>query len=334
MKVMTALFSPTDAVRRAEELREAGASGVFTFEGPHDVFTPLVLASQVGGLDLMSNVAIAFPRNPIQLAHQAHDLQTLSEGRFVLGLGTQIRAQIEKRYGTEFDRPVERMKDLVGALRAIFHTWATGERLDFRGEFYRHTLMTPTFVPPPTPYGPPPIYLGALGPRLTRAAAEVADGLLVMPFGTTRFLREHTMTNVRAGLAAAGRSEEEFEVVPEVIVSVTDGQNDDDDHMSTRRLLAFYGSTPAYKPVLDAHGWGDLQPELNAMSKQGRWQEMTTLISDEILHTIAACGSPAEVAAHVRDRVDGVGDRVCLYQTGPIATDALAQIVDELASRP
>lgn len=334
MKVMTALFTPTDTVRRAEELREAGASGVFTFEGPHDVFTPLVLASQVSGLDLMSNVAIAFPRNPIQLAHQAHDLQTLSEGRFVLGLGTQIRAQIEKRYGAEFDRPVERMKDLVGALRAIFHTWATGERLNFRGEFYRHTLMTPTFVPPPTPYGPPPIYLGALGPRLTRAAAEVADGLLVMPFGTTRFLHEHTMPRVRAGLAAAGRSEEEFEVVPEVIVSVTDGQNDDDDHMSTRRLLAFYGSTPAYRPVLDAHGWGDLQPELNAMSKQGRWQEMTSLISDEILHTIAACGTPAEVAAHVRDRVDGVGDRVCLYQTRPIATDALAQIVDELAGRP
>ncbi|WP_271799410.1 TIGR03617 family F420-dependent LLM class oxidoreductase [Dietzia maris] len=334
MKVMTALFSPTDAVRRAEELKEAGASGVFTFEGPHDVFTPLVLASQVGGLDLMSNVAIAFPRNPIQLAHQAHDLQTISEGRFILGLGTQIRAQIEKRYGAEFDRPVERMKDLVGALRAIFHTWATGERLDFRGEFHRHTLMTPTFVPPPTPYGPPPIYLGALGSRLTRAAAEVADGLLVMPFGTTRFLHEHTMPRVRAGLAAAGRSEEEFEVVPEVIVSLTDGQNDDDDHMSTRRLLAFYGSTPAYRPVLDAHGWGDLQPELNAMSKQGRWQEMTSLISDEILHTIAACGTPAEVAAHVRDRVDGVGDRVCLYQTGPIATDALAQIVDELAGRP
>ena len=330
---MTALFSPVDAVRRAGELREAGASGVFTFEGPHDVFTPLVLASQVGGLDLMSNVAIAFPRNPIQLAHQAHDLQQLSEGRFILGLGTQVRAQIEKRYGAEFDRPVERMKELVGALRAIFDTWATGERLNYRGEFYRHTLMTPTFVPPPTPYGPPPIYLGALGPRLTRATAEVADGLLVMPFGTTRYLHEHTMPCVRAGLAAAGRSEADFEVVPEVIVSVADGQNDDD-HLSTRRLLAFYGSTPAYRPVLDAHGWGDLQPELNAMSKQGRWQEMTSLISDEVLHTIAACGTPAEVAAHVRERVDGVGDRVCLYQTGPIATDALAQIVDELAGRP
>lgn len=330
MKVMTALFGPTDAVHRAEALREAGASGVFTFEGPHDVFTPLVLASQVAGLDVMSNVAIAFPRNPIQLAHQAHDLQTLSGGRFILGLGTQVRAQIEKRYGAAFDRPVERMSELVGALRAVFDTWATGERLDFRGEFYRHTLMTPTFVPGPTPYGPPPIYLGALGPRLTRAAAEVADGLLVMPFGTTRFLREHTLPAVRAGLAAAGRREEDFEVVPEVIVSVATGR--DDDHLSTRRLLAFYGSTPAYRPVLDAHGWGDLQPELNAMSKQGRWQEMTSLISDDILHTIAACGTPAEVAAHVRDRVEGVSDRLCLYQTGPIATDALAQIVDALAA--
>lgn len=331
MKVMTALFGPSDAVHRAEALKEAGASGVFTFEGPHDVFTPLVLASQVNDLDVMSNVAIAFPRNPIQLAHQAHDLQLLSEGRFILGLGTQVRAQIEKRYGTEFDRPVERMKEQVGALRAIFDTWATGERLDFRGEYYRHTLMTPTFVPPPNPFGPPPIYLGALGPRLTRATAEVADGLLVMPFGTRKFLHENTMPAVRAGLAAAGRSEEDFEVVPEVIVSVATGR--DDDHLSTRRLLAFYGSTPAYRPVLDAHGWGDLQPELNAMSKQGRWQEMTSLISDEILHTIAACGTPAEVAAHVRARVDGVSDKLCLYQTGPIATDALAEIVDALGGQ-
>lgn len=328
MKVMTALFGPADAVHRAEALKEAGASGVFTFEGPHDVFTPLVLASQVRGLDVMSNVAIGFPRNPIQLAHQAHDLQSLSEGRFILGLGTQVRAQIEKRYGAEFDRPVERMTELVGALRAIFDTWATGERLNFRGEYYRHTLMTPTFVPPPSPYGSPPIYLGALGPRLTRAAGEVADGLLVMPFGSKKFLHESTMPAVRAGLAASGRSEADFEVVPEVIVSVATGR--DDDHVSTRRLLAFYGSTPAYKPVLDAHGWGDLQPELNAMSKQGRWQEMSSLISDEILHTIAACGTPAEVAAHVRDRVDGISDRLCLYQTGPIATDALAEIVDAL----
>ena len=144
---MTALFGPIDAIEQARALRDAGASGVFTFEGPHDVFTPLTLASTVGGLDLMTNVAIAFPRNPIHLAHQAIDHQLLSEGRFALGLGTQIRTQIEKRFGADFDRPVARMTELVAALRAIFGAWETGERLDFRGEYYRHTLMTPTFSP-------------------------------------------------------------------------------------------------------------------------------------------------------------------------------------------
>ena len=321
---MTALFGPTDVVDRAALLREAGASGVFTFEGPREVFTPLVLASTVKGLDLMTNVAIALPRNPIQLAHQANDLQEISEGRFILGLGTQIRAQVEKRYGAEFDHPVARIKEMVGALRAIFATWNDGERLDFRGEYFRHTLMTPTFNPGPNPFGPPPIYLGALGPRMTRATAEVADGLLVMPFGSKKYLHEKTMPAVREGLAAAGRDVDDLAVVPEIIVSVGE------DHSSTRMLLAFYGSTPAYRPVLDAHGWGDLQPELNAMSKQGRWQEMSTLIDDEVLHTIAACGTPAEVAAHIRDRVDGISDRICLYQPGPIAVEALAEIIDAL----
>lgn len=329
MKILTALFGPTDAVERAGALREAGAAGVFTFEGPHDVFAPLTLASTVGGLDLMTNVAIAFPRNPIQLAHQAYDHQTLSGGRFTLGLGTQIRTQIEKRYGASFDQPVARMRELVEALRAIFATWQGGERLDFRGEFYRHTLMTPTFNPGPNPFGPPPIYVGALGPRLTRATAEVADGLLVMPFGSTKFLGEATMPAVREGLAcrADSAARSEFAVVPEVIVSAGD------DHEATRRLLAFYGSTPAYRPVLDIHGWGDLQPELHALTKQGRWAEMGALITDEVLHTIAACGTPRQIAEHIRLRAEAAGgsETVCLYQPGPIAVDVLAAVVDELS---
>ncbi|KHO27618.1 TIGR03617 family F420-dependent LLM class oxidoreductase [Mycolicibacterium setense] len=325
---MTALFGPQDAIERARALREAGASGVFTFEGPHDVFTPLTLAATVGGLDLMTNVAIAFPRNPIHLAHQAIDHQILSGGRFTLGLGTQIRTQIEKRFGAEFDRPVERMSELLGALRAIFAAWDTGERLNFRGEYYRHTLMTPTFTPRDNPYGPPPIYVGALGPRLTRATAQFADGLLVMPFGSKRFLQEATLPAVREGLTAAGRDEAELAIVPEIIVSAASEK--DPNHDAARRLLAFYGSTPAYRPVLDVHGWGDLQPELNALSKQGRWQEMGSLIDDDVLHTIAACGSPADIAAHIRDRVAGVSDRICLYQPGPIEVDSLAQIVDAL----
>ncbi|MDX1874448.1 TIGR03617 family F420-dependent LLM class oxidoreductase [Mycolicibacterium sp. 120266] len=325
---MTALYGPTDAIERARELRDAGASGVFTFEGPHDVFTPLTLASTVGGLELMTNVAIGFPRNPIHLAHQAIDHQILTGGRFTLGLGTQIRTQIEKRFGADFDRPVQRMTELVAALRAIFTTWSTGERLNFQGEFYRHTLMTPTFTPRDNPYGPPPIYVGALGPKLTRAVAEHADGLLVMPFGSKRFLNEVTMTAVDAGLSAAGRGRADLAIVPEIIVSVSSDTNPD--HAATRQLLAFYGSTPAYRPVLEAHGWGDLQPELNALSKQGRWAEMGALIDDDVLHTIAACGTPAEVAAHIADRVRGVSDRVCIYQPGPIAVDSLAQIVDAL----
>ena len=324
---MTALFGPTDAIDRARALQEAGAAGVFTFEGPHDVFAPLTLASTVGGLDLMTNVAIAFPRNPIHLAHQAIDHQLLSDGRFILGLGTQIRTQIEKRFGADFDKPVARMTELVGALRAIFDTWTTGERLTFQGEFYRHTLMTPTFTPKSIPHGPPPIYVGALGPRLTRAVAETADGLLVMPFGSKRYLHEATLPKVDEGLTASGRTRADFAVVPEIIVSVAD---EDPTHASARQLLAFYGSTPAYRPVLEVHGWGDLQPDLHALSKQGRWQEMGGLIDDEVLHTIAACGTPKEIAAHIRDRVDGVSEQVCVYQPAPMRADSLGQIVDAL----
>jgi probable F420-dependent oxidoreductase len=328
---MTALFGPTGAIDRARSLRDAGASGVFTFEGPHDPFVPLTLASMVSDLDIMTNVAIAFPRNPIQLAHQANDLQLISSGRFILGLGTQVRPQIEKRYGVDFDKPVARMTEMVAALRAIFACWSSGERLNFRGEYYRHTLMTPTFNPGPNPYGPPPIYLGALGPRLTRATAEVADGLLVMPFGSRKYLHERVMPAVREGLVASGRTVSDFAVIPEIIVS--SGANVAEREIadaSARRLLAFYGSTPAYRPVLAVHGWDDLQPELNALSKQGRWQEMGGLIDDEMLHTIAACGTPAEVAKHIRDRVAGVSERICLYQPAPIGVDSLAEIVDAL----
>lgn len=331
MKVLTALSGLSGVVDQARELRDAGVRGVFTFEGPHDVFAPLTLAAGVGGLDLMTNVAIAFPRNPIHLAHQANDHQLLSGGRFVLGLGTQIRAQIEKRFGVAFDHPVDRMVELIAALRAVFESWNTGARLDFRGDYYRHTLMTPTFSPGPNPYGAPPIYVGALGPRLTRAAAEHADGLLVMPFSTKRFLHQSTMAAVRDGLQRAGRDRDELAVVPEVIVATgaTDAERQTAE-AATRMLLGFYASTPAYAPVLAAHGWQDLQPELNALSKQGDWAQMGALIDDEILHTIAACGTPAQVAAHIRDRVDGISDTVCVYQAAPVAPALIGEIVSAL----
>lgn len=334
MKIHAALYGLHDAAARTRQLAALGVDGVFTFEGPHDVFTPLALAATVDGVDLMTNVAIAFPRNPIHLAHQANDLQLLSEGRFRLGLGTQIRPQIEKRFGSSFDHPVDRMAELVGALRAIYSCWNEGTRLAFRGDYYQHTLMTPMFSPGPNPHGPPPIYIGALGPRLTRKVAEVADGLLVMPFSSGRFFRERTLPEVQRGLETGGRDRSALSIVPEVIVAV--GRNDEEQAIAdagTRFLLGFYGSTPSYRPVLDLHGWGDAQPELNSLSKQGRWDEMANVIDDTMLATIAARGTPAEVAAEIVDRVGDEADELCIYLPYAASDDALGELIDELHGR-
>lgn len=334
IRVWTALFSPIGAVAQTTALRDAGVSGVFTFEGPHDVFTPLVLASQVDDVDLMTNVAIAFPRNPIHVAHQANDLQLLSDGRFRLGLGTQIRPQIEKRFGADFDRPVGRMVEFVAALHAIFDSWETGARLDFDGDFYRHRLMTPTFSPPPNPHCRPPIMVGALGPQLTRAVARHCDGLLIMPFTSDRFVRESILPRVAAGLADAGRTAAEFTIMPEIIVATGRDENEYDTAVTAaRRLLSFYGSTPAYRPVLDLHGYGDLQPELNRLSKIGRWDEMPGLIDDGLLDTIVARGTPVQVAERVHARIAGIADEVALYQPFPLATGTLGEVLDALSVR-
>jgi probable F420-dependent oxidoreductase len=277
-------------------------------------------------------VAIAFPRNPVQLAHQAYDLQLLSKGRFSLGLGSQVRAQVEKRYGASFDRPIARMRELVAALRAIFATWETGDRLDFRGEFTAHTLMPPTFNPGPNPFGMPPIAIGGLGPQMVRLAAEVADGLLVMPFNTSRHFRQRTLPAIEEGLVRGGRTRSELTVTGEVIVCCG---RDDTEMEAARRgarwLLAFYASTPAYRPVLEVEGWEDLQPELNKLSKSGRWEEMPNMIDDTMLATLAAVGSPKEVGGLIADRFGGLVDRVGFYTPYSVPEDTLGELVDVLA---
>lgn len=332
MRFDTQLAGLEDAARHARRLVDIGVDGAFTFEGPHDVFTPLVLAAGAGTtLELATNVAIAFPRNAVQLAHQAWDLQLLSKGRFTLGLGSQIRAQVEKRYGAEFDRPIARMRECVGALRAIFATWETGERLDFRGEFTSHTLMPPTFNPGPHPFGPPPIALGGLGPQMVSLAAEVADGILVMPFNTGAHLRTRTLPAVAAGLVRGGRVRSDVTVTGEVIVCC----GRDEAELETARaagrwLLSFYASTPAYRPVLEVEGWEDLQPELKALSKAGRWDEMPGRIDDTMLAALAAVGSPGQVATQIMDRFGGLVDRVGFYTPYLVEEATLAALVDEL----
>lgn len=325
MRLDVQLDARPDAVaERARELVGAGVDGLFTFEGPHDVFLPLAVAAQVVETDLMTNVAIAMPRSPMHLAHAAWDLQLMSRGRFRLGLGSQIKVHVEKRYGATWSPPAARMREIVLAVRAILTAWQDGTRLDFVGEHTRHTLMPPTFVPGPNPWGPPPVLLGALGPLMTRTAAEVADGLLVMPFHSHRHVRQRTLPAVAEGLAAAGRRE--VAIYPQAIVAT--GRTPDEQAAAdagVRALLAFYGSTPAYRPVLDAEGWGDLQPQLNALSKTGDLAAMVALVTDEMLETLAVRGTPADCAAELDRRFGDLTDRVCCYFPGydaPLASIA------------
>ncbi|WP_395690822.1 TIGR03617 family F420-dependent LLM class oxidoreductase [Nocardioides sp.] len=323
---------PDEASRRARELAATGVAGLFTFEGPHDVFLPLAVAAEAVDVDLMTNVAIAIPRSPMHLAHAAYDLQLLSQGRFRLGLGSQVRPHIEHRYGATWDRPAARMRESVLAIKAILTAWQEGSRLDFRGEFTRHTLMPPTFVPGPNPYGVPPVLLGALGPVMTRTAAEVADGLLVMPFHSHRHFRERTLPAVDAGLEAAGRTRADLAIQPQAIVAM--GRTEEElaaASVGVRGLLAFYGSTPAYRPVLDVEGWADVQPELNRLSKQGDWAAMFGLVTDEMLETLAVRGTPEECAAEIRRRFGDVAERVCAYFPGYDAPlDQVSALADAL----
>jgi len=335
VKIDTQLTGFVTAAEDARRLEDLGLDGAFTFEGPHDVFTPLIMAAgATTTLQLISNVAIAFPRNPVQLAHQAYDLQLLSKGRFTLGLGTQVRAQIEKRYGAEFERPVARMREKVAALRAILGSWETGARLEFRGEFSTHTLMPPTFNPGPNPYGPPAIAIGGLGPQMVGLAAEVADGLLVMPFNTAAHFRGRTLPAIERGLERAERDRSALEVTAEVIVCCGRSEAEmEAARTGVRWLLAFYASTPAYRPVLEVEGWEAVQPELNGLSKAGRWDEMPARIDDLMLSQLAAVGSPTEVAATIVDRFGGLVDRVAFYTPYRVSDGTIAEIVGALRSR-
>jgi probable F420-dependent oxidoreductase len=314
--------SVLDAAQRAAELEQTGVDGLFSFENAHDVFFPLVAAAPACSLDLMTNVAIAFPRSPLHLAHAAYDLHALSGGRFRLGLGSQIRTHVERRYGATWGKPVEHMQEIVAATKAILNGWQDGETIEFRGEYTTHTLMTPIFDPGPNPFGVPKVLVGALGPRMTRMAAEVADGLLVMPFNTERHMRERTAPAIEAGLEAGGRSREDIEVVAEVIVATGRNEEELDASDAARFIVAFYGSTPAYRPVLEVEGWGELQPELNALSKRGEWQTMGALVDDEVFSRIAVRGSPKEAAREIARRFPGC-DRVCAYFPGYSPPDDL-----------
>jgi probable F420-dependent oxidoreductase len=314
----------------AREIEALGYDGVYTFEGPHDPFFPLVLAAEHSErLDLTTAIAIAFARSPMNLAHIGWDLQTMSNGRAILGLGSQIKPHIEKRFSMPWSRPAARMRELVLAIRAIWSTWQDGPPLRFEGEFYRHTLMTPFFTPARSEVGTARIFLAGVGEKMTEVAGEVADGFLVHPFSTAEFISTHTLPALERGLATSGRSRADIEIAWPVMVVTGETEADREAAAGTTRAqLAFYGSTPAYKVVLDAHGWGDLHPELNRLSKEGRWDVMASLLDDEMLETFAVVGAPDEIAPKIKARYGGLVDRIAFnapYRADPDAWAAALQ---------
>jgi probable F420-dependent oxidoreductase len=299
-------------------LEQAGYAGAWTAETNHDPFLPLLMAARdTTTLELGTSIAVAFARNPMTTANTAWDLQAFSKGRFVLGLGSQIKPHITKRFSMEWSHPAARMREFVLAMRAIWDTWLTGAPLAFRGEFYTHTLMTPFFTPDRNElagFGPPKVFLAGVGPRMTEVAGEVCDGFICHGFTTERYLREVTLPALHRGREAAGKSMDGFEIVgPSFVVTGTDDQQMDAARAGTKQQIAFYGSTPAYREVLELHGWGGLQDELNALSKQGRWVDMGNLIDDEMLNTFAVVGEPEQIAPELHRRYGDVVQRISFY---------------------
>jgi probable F420-dependent oxidoreductase len=322
-------MDPAGVIEAAKRAELVGYDGFWVPETSHDPFLPLALAAEhTERIALGTGIAVAFARNPMNLAVVANDLQTLSEGRFILGLGSQIKPHIEKRFSMTWSHPAPRMRELILAMRAIWASWSDGSRLAFRGEFYRHTLMTPMFDPGPNPFGNPKVFLAAVGEVMTEVAGEVADGLLAHGFTTERYLREVSIPAFERGLARGGRNRADVQIsYPGMVVTGANEEEFATAATAVKRQLAFYGSTPAYRPVLELHGWGDLQPELNTLSKRGEWVKMAELIDDDVLNTFAVVGELDEIPGKILARFGDVVDRFSFYAPYRVEPERWAEVL-------
>lgn len=333
LKVDAAVVSQLSQVpAAARTLERRGYDGCWTAEINHDPFLPLALAAEhTHTIELGTSIAVAFARNPMTVAQIGWDLQDYSQGRFILGLGSQIKPHIEKRFSMPWSKPVARMREFVLALRAIWASWSDGSRLDFDGEFYTHKLMTPMFVPPPHPHGDPRVFVAAVGDRMTEMCGEVADGLLAHAFSTQRYVREITIPTLTRGIERAGRTRADIEVAsPLFIVTGLDEQQMAAAAVATRKQIAFYASTPAYRSVLELHGWGDLQTELHRLSREGDWDTMGSLIDDAMLAEFAVVALVDDVVDKIRARCDGVVDRVLVGFPPSIDEATVVDLVTDL----
>ena len=318
-----------ESSRKQEEL---GYDGLWVPETSHDPFTMLpLMAHATDSVELGTSIVVGFARNPMSLAYSANDIQLLSGGRFILGLGSQIKPHITKRFSMEWSKPAARMREMILAIKAIWNSWNTREKLDFRGDFYQHTLMSPFFDPGENPHGAPKVALAGVGPLMTEVAGETCDLFMCHGFTTEKYLREETIPALERGAAKAGRSLSDITISgPSFIVTGSTEEQMDKATQGVKQQIAFYGSTPAYRPVLDCHGWGDLQTELNGMSKEGKWVEMGQLITDDILSAFAVVAEPEKVAEELKGRYSDVVDRVSFYAPYEGDSDRWSTIFNDL----
>jgi probable F420-dependent oxidoreductase len=323
---------PLDPREAAAGAEREGYEGIWLSEVKHDPFLGLALAATVTErAELGTSVALAFARNPMSMAALANDLQGISGGRLLLGLGTQVKAHITRRFGMPWSHPVARMREYVRAMQAIWQCWHEGARLDFRGDLYDHTLMTPMFVPRPHPHGAPPVLLAGVGESMTEVAGEVCDGFVAHGFTTERYLREVTLPALRRGRERVGGTLDGFQISRSAL-AVT-GRTEEElaaAAAGVRKQIAFYGSTPAYRGVLERHGWGGLGDELHALSRDGRWTEMGALIDDDVLQAFAVVGTAGEVAAGLVQRYGDVFSRFTLYTPYPIAPAVVSEVAADV----
>lgn len=321
-----------DVAEVARAVEDTGVDGLFVFEGPREPFLRLALAAEhTRRATLSTQVAIALARNPMIVAQLAYDLHAFSRGRFVLGLGSQVKAHIERRFGAAWSRPTERMHEFVRALRAIWRSWQDGTRLAFQGEFYTHTLLPPLFNPGASEFGLPKVLIAGVGPRMTEVAAELGDGMLVHPFHTRRSLESVTLPAIARGLAAAGRTQDELEI--DVQALIVTGRTEEDLAQArelTRQQIGFYASTPAYRSVLEAEGAGALQAELQALTREGRWGELGERIDDALLDAVAIRGAPEEIPRLLVERYGSIAARVSIASPFPVHLDAIRAIAEGL----
>lgn len=337
MKVDTQLTtSDPDAIPGdVRRLENRGYDGLWTSETAHDPFLSLAAASyHTQKVTLGTAVSIAFARNPMTVAYTANDLQRYCRGRFCLGLGSQVRGHIQRRFSMPWSEPARRMREFIEAVRQIWRSWEEGVWLDFEGEFYRHTLMTPFFTPEVHPFGRPSILLAAVGPAMTRAAGEAADGVLLHSFSSADYVRAHVLPVLDEKLAKRGRERKSFEIAARAFVA--SGRNDE--QLSTavasiRQQIAFYASTPAYRPILSFLGLEALGDELHRMSRtddERRWQNMAQLVPDALFDALAVTGAPAEVADTLIARYGDYADRLRLYVPYPHGRVVEEAVVDRL----